>query len=282
MESIVNTADREDVYRHNGISYHVAEWGDRTDPPLLLLHGFAQSTLAWTEVAPAFAEKRWVVSFDFVGHGKSEKPTGLHYYELDSTLDMLDDFIAGRFDAKTALLGYSMGGRIALAYACRTCDHLTALILESAGLGPGTEEEEEAMLDHSMNLASRLETSSIEDFMEFWENLPMFDSQKRLPPHVIEAIRAERRANDAEALARAMRGLGHHAMDDYSEQIKNLPIPVLYLAGMRDTKYRKVAESLAGEDDICYALFNTGHNTHLEDRETFCRQVLTFLNRHDA
>lgn len=271
--------ERESWFSHRGIRYRVCEWGDADDLPVVLLHGFAQSAESWRDVAALLAQKRFVVAFDFVGHGKSDRPDDPSFYEMDAVLDALSAFLAERFNRKVALVGYSMGGRIALAFACACSSRVSALVLESAGLGPKTEQQHAAMQRRDAETIERLASSSIEEFVAYWEQLPLFETQRNLPQDVRDRLRQGRLANDPRALACTVRGTGQHSMIDYSDRIGHLPMPILYIAGILDRKYLKIAENLAYEENVSCVLLNTGHNTHLEDPEAFTRQVNAFLDK---
>lgn len=273
------TGARQSWFEHLGVRYHVAEWGDLDALPVVLLHGFAQSAESWAEVAPRLAETRFVVAPELVGHGKSDKPDDPSVYEMDAVTDMLSAFLGERFSRKAALVGYSMGGRIALALACGEPSKISSLVLESAGLGPKTGQQHAAMRHRDAALIEQLLSSDIEAFMDEWQKQPIFESQKKLSSEVRDRIRRERVANDPRALAYTVRGTGQHSMIDYSTHIKHLPMPILYIAGILDRKYLKIAENLAYEENVSCVLLNTGHNTHLEDPETFARQVGGFLDR---
>lgn len=271
-------AERESWFVHRGVRYCVCEWGDAGNLPVVLLHGFAQSAESWCDTAPLLAQKRLAVALDFVGHGKSDKPEDASLYEMGAVLEALSAFLTERFSCKVALAGYSMGGRMALAFACAHPNKVSALVLESAGLGPKTEQQHAAMQRRDAETIERLATSSIEEFVDYWEQLPLFETQHHLPQDVRDRLRRGRLANDPRALARTVRGTGQHSMTDYSDRIGHLPMPILYIAGILDRKYLKIAENLAHEENVSCVLLNTGHNTHLEDPETFARQVSAFLD----
>lgn len=270
---------RESWFAHRGVRYRVCEWGDADKAPVVLLHGFAQSAESWCDVAPSLAKNRFVVALDCIGHGKSDRPDDPPLYEMSAVLDALSAFLTERFSRKVALVGYSMGGRIALAFACGEPNRVSALVLESAGLGPKTGQQHAAMRHRDADMIERLLSMDIEAFMDEWEQLPIFETQKRLPAELRDRVRRERIANDPRALAYTVRGTGQHSMIDYSSHIKHLPMPILYIAGILDRKYLKIAENLAHEENVSCVLLNTGHNTHLEDPEAFARQLGGFLDK---
>ena len=265
------------IFSHKGIHYHVQQWGEKSTTPLVLLHGFAQSSQTWEPIAAQLAQDRYVVALDFIGHGKSDKPNVPESYEMSAMLDALTGLLRWLWVDRIDLLGYSMGGRIALAYACTHPHHVKSLILESTGLGPKTAQQHQAMLRRDLENIEKLSTGDIEGFMNEWELQPVFESQKHLPPQVKEQLHASRINNDPRALALTVRGSGHHTMPDISQRIKRLPFPVLYIAGILDRRYLKIAESLQHTKGISCMLLNAGHNTHLEAPESFVKIVNAFL-----
>ncbi|MDR0514954.1 MAG: 2-succinyl-6-hydroxy-2,4-cyclohexadiene-1-carboxylate synthase [Coriobacteriaceae bacterium] len=265
------------IFSYKGIHYHVAQWGSKENPPLVLLHGFTQSAQTWEAVAQELAQTRFVIAPDFVGHGKSDRPTEPASYEMGAVLESLAALLRWYWIERADVLGYSMGGRIALAFAIARPHRVASLVLESAGLGPSTVEQHEAMLRRDFALIEKLLEGDIEAFMDEWEAQPVFDSQRRLPEEARRRLRAQRCANDTHALALSIRGTGQHTMPDLSARMGGLPMPVLYIAGILDRRYLRIAEKLQHLPGISCVLLNAGHNTHLEAPEAFCRQVRSFL-----
>lgn len=255
----------------------MAEWGDRTKPPLVLLHGFAQSSTTWEQVAKRLSEERFVIAPDFIGHGKSDKPREWDSYEMGAVLSMITGLLRWLWVDRVDLCGYSMGGRIALTYACAQPHRVSSLILESTGLGPKTEQQHQAMLKRDSEMIAKLSEATIEEFMDEWELQPLFESQRTLPQETQKAIREARCNNDPYALAFTIRGTGQHTMPDLSHRMENLPMPILYIAGILDRRYLKIAEKLQYVDGISCVLLNTGHSAHLEAPDSFVRQVNAFL-----
>ena len=121
--------------------------------------------------------------------------------------------------------------------------------------------------------------------MDFWEQLPLFASQRDLPPDVRERLRAGRMANDAEALARTFEQAGQHVMPSRAETLETLDVlragdtPLLYLAGERDEKYRALAAQAAEAGATVCIIPGAGHNAHLEAPATFAKEVASFLRK---
>ena len=135
-------------------------------------------------------------------------------------------------------------------------------------------------------MARRLRETPLKDFMTYWENLPLFESQKALSKKVRAAVRANRLANDPEALAKCVECAGQHRMPSYRETtaaLRDLGLrgyPALYLAGEKDAKYSKLAASLHEEGIVRTRIApKGGHNVHLEAPEVFAACVHSVATR---
>lgn len=265
------------IFSYNGTHYHIAEWGDKRNPPLILLHGFSQTSATWDDIAPHLAEDRFVVAPDLIGHGRSDRPDEPASYEVGAILESLTALLRWLWVDRADFVGYSMGGRIALMYACARPGRVASLVLESTGLGPKTEQQHQAMLKRDLETINRLAEGDMERFTDFWEQQTVFESQKYLSEETRKKLHEDRKANDPHALALTVRGVGQHVMPDLSRKITTLPMKVLYIAGILDRRYLKIAEKLQHQEGISCVLLNAGHNTHLEAPGPFARQVKKFL-----
>ncbi len=178
------------------------------------------------------------------------------------------------------LVGYSMGGRIAAETMVRHPGlPLAGLVLESAELGPADDAARAALARRNGEWAARLREGGVAAFMDWWETLPLFATQRELPPATRAAIRADREAHDAETLARSLEAWGAHHQAAESEtaaalaQMRVAGRPVLYLAGSRDEKYAALAARVRAAGLPAMLVEGAGHNVHLEKPEVFSRAV---------
>ncbi|MEG0072598.1 MAG: alpha/beta fold hydrolase [Raoultibacter sp.] len=267
--------------RYQGVNRHVRSWSEEAPGvPLVLLHGFAQSSATWCDLAPKFAKERPVYALDFAGFGQSDRPTVDDPYRLETRVAVLD-LLIDQIGSPVHLLGYSMGGRVALAYVRAHASRLASLVLESAALGPETPEERAVSNAHDAQLAERLDKEDIESFVEFWENNPLFESQRHLPQDMRDRLHRERLDNSCDALARSVRCAGQHTMPLFGDTICDLPMPILYIAGLSDVKYTKIAEMFAACGAAKCALLAAGHNVHFENPDSFYDHVQPFLCAND-
>lgn len=266
-------------FLHKGINYHFLTWGDEKNPPLILLHGFAQSADSWEGVSCSLSKHRYLMAPDLIGHGRSDKPHNLSVYTMNYICGWLDAFFDHLGFEQIDLCAYSMGGRIALLYAFEFPQRLRTLVLESAGLGSQSLQEAHDIQKRDASIIEKLRTIPLSEFMDEWENLPVFASQKQLAPKLQAALRASRMKNDPQALALITQGSGQHVMPNYLQSMHNLAIPTLYIAGCLDKRYAKIARTLKAQASahMHTRLLQAGHNTHLETPKVFAHTVNAFL-----
>lgn len=103
-------------HRVGALRLHYLEWGAPGRPGLLFLHGGSAHAHWFDAVAPAFADRFHVVSLDQRGHGESQWPEPPAYQTQDFAGDLLGVMDALGW-ARMTLIGHSMGGHNAMAFA---------------------------------------------------------------------------------------------------------------------------------------------------------------------
>lgn len=234
--------------------------------PIVLLHGFTQTGSAWNPVrARLEAAGREVRTPDLRGHGTAADARPV---TLDAVLGDLDQIAPG-----AVLGGYSMGGRIALAYAASRPGRLRRLVL--VGAGPGLEDaiEREARRAADEQLARRIESVSIATFAQEWARLPLFAGQS---PEVVAAAHAQRMLQKPAGLAGALRGLGPGTLPSRWHALGGLELPVTVVVGERDAKFRAIAEGMVGRLPRArlVVVTGTGHAVHLEDPDAVAAELM--------
>lgn len=259
------------------IKYNVDVSGN--GEPLLLLHGFTGDHTNWTTVKTFFEEKYQVFSIDLLGHGLTNIPTSIERYEIRKAARDIA-FILKEFEIeKVHLLGYSMGGRLALTFAILYPEMIQTLILESASPGLNTTMEREERREQDRKLAARIVAEGVESFVSFWENIPLFSTQKTLALEVQRTIRRQRLNNSPLGLANSLLGMGTGVQPSWWESLMQLDIPVLLMTGALDIKFCKIAKEMK----LClqhghHVIFERcGHAIHVEEPEKFATIVREFL-----
>jgi 2-succinyl-6-hydroxy-2,4-cyclohexadiene-1-carboxylate synthase len=249
---------------------------------LVLLHGFTGSAAGWGNHLDALAaHDTRVIAFDLPGHGRSDAPDDVHLYSFDSCQHLILNALRalGVEQGEATMLGYSMGGRIALSLAFS--GYFRALVLESAspGLQDPAEREQRRINDEA--LATSIERDGVPAFVERWEKQPLFASQEWLPLETREALRRQRLNNHVHGLARSLRGAGTGVQPPLHDRLPSLRLPILLLAGELDAKFSAIARSMAQalpQARLCIVP-GAGHTIHLERPGEFDRLVGEFIQK---
>jgi 2-succinyl-6-hydroxy-2,4-cyclohexadiene-1-carboxylate synthase len=256
--------------------------GNQSNPAILFLHGFLGLGNDWLEIAQDLSQDHFCILPDMPGHGQSRELSGDQSCDLATTpeaiVTLLDDLKIDR----VTLLGYSMGGRIALYTAIRFIQRVKALVLESAN--PGIEDDKErrdrAALDDLR--AEQLERKGVATFVEQWYNAPLFDSL-HAKPEKLSLLKQSRLLHDPPALAAALRGLSVGRQPSLWQELARLNTPTMSVAGALDRKYCDIANKMAVLLPSCrrITIDNAGHNAHFEQPQEFLARLREFLHDGD-
>ena len=265
----------------DGFFLNVERWG--SGPPLALLHGFTGSAMGWGPLAETLAARFTVLAVDIVGHGASGKPADPERYAIERAARDVRDAVAAFGVGRASWLGYSMGGRLALCVAAMFPAAVERLVLIGASPGIAGPRERAARRASDEALAARIEAEGVPAFVEYWETLPLFATQARLPVGLRRAIRRGRLANDARGLANSLRGMGAGAQPSLHERLGGIDAPALLLAGALDGKFAAIADAMAAAMPNARAIRvpGAGHAAHLE-KAAYCVRTMTAFLREGA
>ncbi len=209
----------------------------------------------------ALGERYRALAPDIRGHGSAaeREPVALEA--------VLGDLVGGA-PARFTLVGYSMGGRLALhaALAPALGPRVQRLVLIGASPGVADPAERAERRAADERLADDVEAMTIEEFAERWARTPVLAGQ---PPEVAAAVHADRLRNQPAGLARALRGLGTGALPSLWDRLAEIEPPVTLIVGERDAKFSAIAtEMTRGLRDAQVAVIpGAGHAVHLEAPE---------------
>ena len=251
--------------------YGVTVVGD--GKPLVCLHGFSESGTTWDGI---HVDGYRMIRIDLIGHGTSSRPTDVGAYTISQMLLDIHRIVYALAGESYALLGYSMGARIALLYALQYPLEVTKLILESGSVGiEGTVERSERR-EADMALGKRIREQTIEWFAEIWAKLDIFKSQYTLPNAVQNRIQHRRLQNSPHALAFTLEGSGQGVMPYVGHRLQELTMPICYISGELDTKYTEIGKQYFAHAH--HVVLGAGHNVHVEKPCQYMCIVKEFLD----
>lgn len=262
----------------NGINYHVKTIGE--GEPLLLLHGFTGTLQTWEPFINDWSRSFKLILIDIIGHGKTDHPEDVDRYSMDNVVHDLKEILHTLNIKKVHLLGYSMGGRVALSFSILYPEYVLSLILESSSPGLEPEEERLARIDKDNQLAERIERVGIHEFVDYWEKIPLFSTQEqRLSDVRKQSIRQERLENSTQGLANSLRGMGTGVQPSWWDRLAYFQKPVLLLVGEDDQKFCMIGEKMHKlfPNSKILIINDTGHAIHVEQPEIFGKIVFDYL-----
>jgi 2-succinyl-6-hydroxy-2,4-cyclohexadiene-1-carboxylate synthase len=235
--------------------------GSSDHPSIVLLHGFMGTGADWVEVAHRLQPHCQCLMPDLPGHDGMplELAADPDPFAAYSALlwRRLEPLLPPRF----ALVGYSLGGRLALDLACRHPERVHALVLEGAhpGLSEPGEREQRAAADAAW--IRRFEREPWPELLDDWYRQPVFaslsDEQRR-------ALVARRSRHSPGILAEVLQATSLARQPDRWDDLRRLPMAVGFLAGRQDSKFCALGDRIARTAPrvTLVKLDGVGHNCH--------------------
>lgn len=262
----------------DGLTYYVEDIGEGF--PLILLHGFTGDSSTWEPFYKEWSKNSRLIAIDIIGHGKSDSPKQIERYDILSVIKDINKILEMLQIEKADMLGYSMGGRLALSFAVQFPQMVRKLILESSSPGLESEAERENRRKHDGELGRFILDQGIEAFVDYWENIPLFATQKELPPEKRSAIREQRLKNSAIGLHNSLVGMGTGAQPSWWQHLHRIEAETLLVTGSLDEKFCLIAEKMSKSIKNCQwmKVEGSGHTIHVENPDKFGTIMKRFLS----
>ncbi|MFZ7276205.1 2-succinyl-6-hydroxy-2,4-cyclohexadiene-1-carboxylate synthase [Avibacterium endocarditidis] len=240
-------------------------------PYLVFLHGLLGTKADWQKIIeklPHFP----CVALDLPFHGENKQ---LAAKDFAQSAEILSAQIQSAVQNQPYfLIGYSLGGRLALYYALQTevkKGDLQGLILEGANLGLTCEQERQQRWQNDCDWAQRFATHPAHQVLADWYQQPVF---AHLTSAQRQALIQRRQANCGENIAQMLKATSLAKQPDFRPQVRSNSLPIFYLCGENDSKFRQMAV----ENQLNLHLIpNAGHNAHQENPQGFAEHLQHIL-----
>ena len=246
--------------------------GSTDKPTLVFLHGFLGNRQDWQSTIDQLKDDFHCVTIDLPGHGRSAGSV----ISVENGFENCHQLIRFCLDALNiqsfSLIGYSLGGRIALDYARTQHDlRLKHLILESCHIGLSNDSEKEKRYHFDLTWAERFSTQAIEESLSEWYNQAIFndlgEQEKKL---TIE----KRSHNYGVFLANMLLSTSLSKQQSALSYLTATTLPITYFYGQKDTKFTGIAKLFPQTKNIKSQCFNgLGHNTHQQDPINYAHNI---------
>ena len=231
--------------------------------PIVALHGFTGQGADFEPLRACLAPETSLTAPDLPGHGSRRHLRALDQYSLPAHLDLISEAASA---PQVTLLGYSMGGRLALHWAIAHPERVHRLILVGASPGLATPEERDERRLGDATLAEFIRTRGLEAFFKYWHNQTFFQPMLRLPAEQLVPILERRLANDPEGLALSLENVGTGTLPSLWHRLKEIRFPVDLVSGEHDVKFTRLAHEMGAHLPKARhsVVEGAGHPVHLE------------------
>lgn len=234
--------------------------GSRDGPVIVFLHGFLGSGDSWAAVAEILADQFYCLLPDMPGHGHNRTHLG-RWPSLGQWALQLNSLLDEHGLEKIHLVGYSLGGRLALRFALEFPQRVCSLVLESASPGLRTEAERAARRKLDRMRGQKLRIGDKRAFLEEWYRQPIFGNfNEEQRERLIQAGWG----SDARKMALIIQTLSPGREPSLWDSLSLLPMPVLLIGGGKDQAYCKILKEMAGliRQARLHFFQGIGHNVH--------------------
>ena len=262
-----------------GINYHYyIHRGNPSFPYLIMLHGFMGDSGIFDHLVPVLQKFCNPVTIDLIGHGQTDAPTDIKRYELKNQINDINDLL-GQLNLHTIfLLGYSMGGRLALRVALNDSTLFRGLILESTTYGIEDPVDKENRIKSDRDNANRI-LRDFHTFVDTWNQNPLFAGAQPLKSETQQNLDSIQRRQRPHGLANSLIGFGSANMPAVRRQLGKITLPTLLLTGQQDVKYSTLGQEMCQHIPDCkhYILPGCGHRVHVDNPELYVDAIREFI-----
>lgn len=253
------------IYKNIELSY--SDFGKGA--AVVLLHGFLESKMMWTEIQLLLAVRNRVIAIDLPGHGESGCLGYIHTME-----DMADAVHAVLHDLrirKAIFIGHSMGGYVSLAFAELYPDMVKGIVLQNSTSRPDSDERkinrDRAIRAVKQNYAAFIKLSIANLFSE--------SNRERLAAE-IDVVRDEALKTPLQGIIAALEGM--KVRKDREVILHFAPCPVMLVLGKEDPvlDYSETVTQLEGTSAQLIS-FPDGHMSHIENRDGLVQALKHFI-----
>jgi pimeloyl-ACP methyl ester carboxylesterase len=195
--------------------------------PIVLLHGFTESSRIWNRFAATLALRNRVITIDLPGHGKSECVSSVHTMEL--LAEVVHTVLKRLRTGKCLMVGHSMGGYVTLAFAEQYPEMLRGFCLFHSHCFADTPEDREAR-NRTITIVGRDKFSFVAQFIPGLFPLEVHKTYAKQ----IEKLVQRAAKMSKEGVIAALEGM--KSRKDHTELLKHTTLPVLFILGLKDSK----------------------------------------------
>lgn len=256
----------------DGRTVHYRDEGRDNIPTLVLLHGFLQSLDVWSSYVLSYMHHMRVITIDLPGHGLTDSFCDVH--TMDFMAKVVKDVLVDAGVEQCVMVGHSMGGYVALAFADRYPYTLRGLgLINSHALADS--DEHRAYRDEVCRSVADNRASYIVGFVP-----SLFDDSRKVAlSQDIKDLQEQCLLTSTASIIAAQKGMA--ARPSRIGTLAALEVPVLFVYGKNDPRI-PIELALGGALSAHHAelllLDNVAHMAFLEEREYVKPRISNFVD----
>ena len=256
------------------LNYEIAGSGKT----IVCIHGYTGSTKDWDNQLRVLLPAHTVVIFDLRGHGKSASPSRKEEYSIKIFADDVAGLLKMLNIKKCCLMGHSLGGFVALEFALKYQNMLSALVLVSTTSSGAIRPPEFAEMRQKMDELAHSE--GLEAAFEYEaNNYPARVETFRKHPEQREIARQKVLATSVDGYIYAWKAISE--WEPVTSMLSEIKVPTLIYLGGEDLPPAKAAhilnKGIAGSELV--VVKGSGHSPHQESPEFFNEKLTAFLKK---
>jgi pimeloyl-ACP methyl ester carboxylesterase len=243
------------LYKNTKISYTDSGKG----AAIVFLHGFLENKEMWTEYVSLFSEKFRVITIDLLGHGESDCLGYVH--SMEENANVVQEVLKDLKIQKATILGHSMGGYVALAFAELYPQHIQKLVLLNS-----TAKEDSAEKKLNRTRAIKAVKQNYVSFVSLAIANLFSEKNRTKLTNEIEKVKEQALKTPLQGIIASLEGM--KIRKDREALLHENRFPVLLVLGKKDPVLN-YEESLSQIEDTTVDLvsFDDGHMSHIENKE---------------
>lgn len=255
------------IYKNTKISF--TDQGKGT--AVVLLHGFLENKTMWTTLIPELCKKNRVITIDLLGHGETDCMGYVH--SMEDQADLIFAVLISLRIRKTVLIGHSMGGYVALAFAELYPDYMKGLFLLNS-----TSRADNAERKINRDRAVKAVKQNYTNFVRLSiGNLFSEDNREKLEIE-IEKVKLEALKTPLQGIVAALEGM--KIRKDREVLLHFAHYPLQLILGKKDSVliYEENINQVDGTK-VGLTTFPDGHMPHIENEMELKKVLVDFLKK---
>lgn len=235
-------------------------------PVLVMLHGFLADSRDFNHIVKQLTRDYRCLLIDLPGHGQS---ADVMVNDMSKVAEHIKNILINENIHRATIYGYSMGGRVALQFACLYPDMCQKLILESSSPGIENHQLRRQRQQSDQILAQKI-LENYHDFIKKWRQQPLFHSQKKLSIATQQKQLEMNMSQQPHGMASSLITYGTGVQESLWSYLPSIQHPCLLICGQLDIKFIEIAQQMyqLSPKYIKIVVVNeAGHNVHLEQPE---------------